>query len=100
MSGQLHKWKREIHERDDYTCYYCENKFAYNELHVDHLVPASKGGKDKKENLVTACKKCNLTKSDLTLKDFLLKTIKKHKELTLQVKYLQRIIWSISDEVK
>ena len=32
-------------------------------LHVDHVVPVSKGGQDKMDNLVTACEECNVGKA-------------------------------------
>lgn len=32
------------------------------ELEVDHVNPKANGGKDKKENLITACKDCNIGK--------------------------------------
>lgn len=33
-------------------------------LHIDHTLPASKGGDSKYENLKFLCEKCNLTKSN------------------------------------
>lgn len=36
-------------------------------LHIDHVHPASKGGRDSDDNLVTACRDCNLSKSDRVL---------------------------------
>lgn len=52
-------------ERDGYTCQYCGAKAPRVELHIDHIVPVSKGGTSDMSNLVTACVKCNLGKSDL-----------------------------------
>ena len=46
-------------------CYYCKNKKHPSELTMDHLVPLVRGGKSKKGNLVTACKKCNSEKKYL-----------------------------------
>lgn len=54
-----------IFERDKFSCFYC-GKTSYKDgsvFHVDHVIPASKGGGDIAENLVTACTECNLEKS-------------------------------------
>lgn len=54
--------------RDDFRCRYCG--LSMNEgaiLHVDHVIPQSKGGPTTMENLVTACMDCNLGKSDKDL---------------------------------
>lgn len=51
----------EVLRRDDFTCRYCRSKD--NELHVDHVTPVSLGGSDKPDNLVAACKECNIGKA-------------------------------------
>lgn len=53
-----------IYKRDNHTCQYCGSK---KRLTIDHVVPKSKGGKDTWENMVVACSKCNLKKSDTLL---------------------------------
>jgi 5-methylcytosine-specific restriction endonuclease McrA len=70
-----HKSKREISERlrfrilmrDGFTCRSC-GKGPYKELgvelHVDHIIPWSKGGETVEDNLETKCKKCNLGKGN------------------------------------
>ena len=61
--------RENIYKRDNYECVYCgeDNKKL---LTLDHVVPQSKGGPNSWENLVTACKKCNGEKSDLTLEEY------------------------------
>ncbi|MGM0440317.1 MAG: homing endonuclease associated repeat-containing protein [Chlamydiota bacterium] len=70
-----HKTKREISVsmrfkilmRDGFTCKKCGRspvKELDVELHVDHIVPWSKGGETIPENLETKCKKCNLGKGN------------------------------------
>jgi len=61
-----------IYLRDDYTCQlqitkHCKEnrgKAKVNELTLDHVVPASMGGKSNWKNICTACKDCNSTKGD------------------------------------
>ena len=57
-----------VFERDNYTCQYCGKTVKDNViLHVDHIEPLKKGGKDTMDNYVTACSKCNLSKNDKLL---------------------------------
>ena len=63
--------------RDNFSCQYCGDIFTSNELTFDHVIPKSKGGETKWENVVAACAKCNLKKSDLLLKEVNMKLIKK-----------------------
>lgn len=51
--------------RDNYTCQIC-GKYMPDEvgLHIDHIVPVSKGGKSIKSNLQVLCSKCNGSKKD------------------------------------
>lgn len=56
--------RRQVLQRDRYTCQYCGARGV--PLDVDHKLPMSRGGLDKMENLVTACKLCNASKGKLT----------------------------------
>jgi hypothetical protein len=58
------KLRFEVFRRDSYKCQYCGRSAPEYPLHVDHIVPWSKGGKTVIENLVTACSECNLGKSN------------------------------------
>jgi 5-methylcytosine-specific restriction endonuclease McrA len=53
-----------ILQRDDYRCVYCGAAPARWYLHLDHVVPRSRGGKTHPANLVTACGPCNLAKTN------------------------------------
>ncbi len=48
--------------RDDYQCQYCLKRPLTRELNIDHVHPRSRGGEDTWENLVVACRVCNLRK--------------------------------------
>lgn len=52
----------EVFRRDDFRCRYCGRRSPEVVLHVDHRVPWSLGGATSLENLVTACRDCNLGK--------------------------------------
>ena len=45
---------------------YCGNKFKDASLTRDHIIPISKGGRDRWSNVVTACRHCNTRKGDRT----------------------------------
>ena len=52
-------------ERDGFCCRYCGVAAGSGiTLHVDHIVPVSKGGTDEPSNLCAACDTCNLGKGN------------------------------------
>ena len=55
-----------LFQRDARTCMYCGGTFTLKNLSRDHIIPLSKGGKDKWMNSVTACKRCNNQKGGRT----------------------------------
>lgn len=52
----------EVLRRDSFTCKYCGRRAPEVELHVDHLKPWIETQKHDINNLVTACKDCNIGK--------------------------------------
>lgn len=48
--------------RDGFTCRYCGRPAPDVVLHVDHIKPVVRGGTNDADNLVTACRDCNLGK--------------------------------------
>lgn len=54
--------RRNVMLRDAHQCQYCGKRPPVRDLNIDHVVPRSRGGGDTWENLVTACKLCNLKK--------------------------------------
>lgn len=62
-------------DRDGHACVYCsrkEGEFSPQEtkrdgyMHLDHVIPLTRGGVDDMLNLVTACGPCNMFKGDRT----------------------------------
>lgn len=55
-----------LFRRDAHLCMYCGEHFAPHDLSRDHITPSSKGGPDTWNNVVTACKRCNHRKGNLS----------------------------------
>lgn len=58
-------FRHQIAIRDNFTCRQC-GKYMPDEvgLHIDHIIPISKGGKSVMSNLQVLCSKCNGSKSN------------------------------------
>jgi 5-methylcytosine-specific restriction endonuclease McrA len=59
------RWQ--VFKRDNWRCVSCGIKAVESDtviLHVDHILPRSKGGKDDFDNYQTLCDKCNIGKSN------------------------------------
>lgn len=61
--------RQNVYLRDGYRCQYCNWTGALVNLTLDHLVPLARGGKTSWENIVTACKNCNLRKGSRTIEE-------------------------------
>lgn len=59
----------EVFKRDGFICQYCGSKPPQTILHLDHIIPVSKGGGNELINYITSCVDCNLGKSDKLLSD-------------------------------
>lgn len=59
------KLRYEIMKRDNFKCVICGRSQKDGALlHIDHILPVSKGGKTEKNNLRTLCDLCNLGKGN------------------------------------
>ncbi|MFN8559035.1 MAG: HNH endonuclease [Dehalococcoidia bacterium] len=61
---QVRLTRREVFQRDRYTCQYCGKQGR--DLTLDHVMPRHRGGKHTWDNLVAACKVCNHRKAGRT----------------------------------
>lgn len=59
--------RKNIFERDKWTCQYCGAKPSKSDLNLDHVVPRSKGGRTTWDNIVASCFTCNGKKGSKTL---------------------------------
>ncbi len=62
-------WARKLRSKKTFVCYWCGQRKPVRLLHIDHIVPISKGGADCISNVVPSCAYCNLSKKakDLNL---------------------------------
>lgn len=58
--------RRNLFVRDRYTCQYCGEKKATQDLSFEHVIPKAQGGRTTWTNLVAACLPCNGKKGNRT----------------------------------
>lgn len=54
----------------DTKCYYCDEPLFGKKIHIDHIIPLSRGGRHCIENLCASCPSCNLSKNNKTPAEF------------------------------
>lgn len=52
-----------IVERDEWRCWICHRRVAWRDLHLDHVVPLSRGGSHTEDNIRVTHATCNLKKN-------------------------------------
>jgi len=64
--------RRGVFARDGHRCQYCGGRAET----LDHVVPRSRGGGHTWENVVAACRTCNVTKADRLLGELRLRLVR------------------------
>lgn len=59
--------RSEVIARDGNRCRYCRKSVNQHTRQFDHVVPVAAGGGGTGDNVVVACRPCNVSKGDLTL---------------------------------
>jgi hypothetical protein len=72
--------RKNIFERDNHSCQYCNRKLSQSTYTIDHIIPKCLGGKDTFKNIVLACKDCNARKGGRTPEQSGMKLIAQPKE--------------------
>ena len=67
---KMYHYYWQVLNRDNFSCQYCGRNPTEHSvvLVIDHIKPKADGGKETLDNLVTACNKCNLLKSNRPLR--------------------------------
>lgn len=68
--------KRYVYDKFKGRCYLCGDKVRYSDVTIDHILPLAKGGINDIDNLACCCRKCNMMKGSLTMKEFVGRAIK------------------------
>lgn len=95
--------KEAIFKRDNYRCVVCGNgRHNDYEIHADHIIPRSRGGKSILENGQTLCSEHNMLKKNYGTTDFLRKYSEKMLEIARAIndKKTERFFEDILQVVK
>lgn len=65
-----------IYARDKCTCQYCGSRLPRHQLNLDHVIPRSRGGTSRWENIVCSCLPCNRKKGGKTPQEARMKLIR------------------------
>lgn len=85
-----------VYRRDGFKCVYCGND--HTALTVDHLVLWEENGDSVEGNLVSACRKCNKTRGNQQVDEFLDSTY--YKRLNTANAYHPQVILGMWEEAK
>lgn len=61
------KRRARIYEKTKGRCFYCITAWA---THLDHMHPQIRGGSHADENMIGACRSCNIRKNDRTVEEY------------------------------
>lgn len=89
------KMRFDVFKRDNFACIYCGQHPPKVVLEADHVVPVFEGGKNRMDNLVTACFDCNRGKGKHSLSaipESLSSKAERIKETELQLKAYRKIL--------
>jgi len=87
----LEKWGRK--------CAYCGKKNV--PLEIEHIIPKSRGGSNRVDNLTLACRECNQKKDNMTAEEFGHPEVQKKAKETLKATAFMNIVrWKLVDKLR
>ena len=81
-AGQLSCDRKNVYIRDGGCCQYCGKKVSKKESTLDHVLPKSRGGVIRWNNVVLSCFSCNQKKGNRTPQEASMKLRREPKPLT------------------
>jgi 5-methylcytosine-specific restriction endonuclease McrA len=85
-------------EKFDYKCIYCGKKNI--PLEVEHIIPKSRGGSNRVDNLTISCHDCNQEKDNQTAEEFGCPNVQKQAKKTLKSTAFMNIVrWKIVNKL-
>jgi hypothetical protein len=99
------KMRFDVFKRDSFACMYCGQHPPKVILEVDHITPVFEGGKNRLDNLITACFDCNRGKGKHSLEKVpdslnMLEKVAKIKESELQLKAYRKVLGERDERLK
>jgi hypothetical protein len=67
-----------VFKRDGQVCQMCNQNVKFDDIHYDHIIPWSKGGSSKEDNIRLVCSSCNQKRGNDYEDEFLVLDIKGH----------------------
>lgn len=67
--SKLYHLRKKVYEVRGKVCFYC----GKDADQIDHIIPTSKGGSDRLDNVVPCCRSCNSSKQDKDVYDWYVK---------------------------
>jgi len=62
-------YRKKVYERDHGCCHLCNNPVAFKNMHLDHVIPVSRGGEHSYANVKASHATCNLVKGSKLLSE-------------------------------
>lgn len=87
ISGTMREWERE--QELTKNCVYCS---SMSDLSTDHLIPLTRGGEDSADNVVLACKSCNISRGNKGIFEWLGLKEKDKLHRLVAGKYLKQLL--------
>ena len=95
----LTKFKKEF-EPYMCHCFYCRSRLDHIDVHADHLIPWSYIFEDEAWNLVLACSRCNLKKSDsLPQREYLDDLLRRNSKYQRRIRILNHSLRTIDTKM-